>query len=86
MLSCLLKQNWIGIDDFLLNFFATFVSGLRLQNTVTFGSVLGLQVAVDCRLPVDCHHRRAGSHLLQAQCCVTLSQPKKESNRQTTAQ
>jgi len=32
MLSFLLKQIWIGIDDFLLNFFAT------------FGSVLGLQV------------------------------------------
>jgi len=31
-LSHLFKQNWFGIDDFLLNFFAT------------FGSVLGLQV------------------------------------------
>jgi len=50
MLSFLFKQNWIAIDDFLLNFFATFASVLRLQITVTFGSVLGLQVNVDCRL------------------------------------
>jgi len=46
MLSFLLKQFWIGIDDFLLNFFATFGSILELQITVTFGSVLGLQVTV----------------------------------------
>jgi len=45
-LSFLFKQNWFGIDDFLLNFFATFVSVFGLQITVTFGSVLGLQVAV----------------------------------------
>ena len=44
MLSFLLKQNWIGIDYVLLNFFATFASVLRLQITATFGSVLGLQV------------------------------------------
>jgi len=86
MLSSLLKQNWIGIDYILLNFFATFTSVLRLQITVTFGSVLGLQVTVDCRLTVDCSHRHAGSHLLQAQCCVALSQPKKESNRHASAQ
>ena len=42
-LSFLFKQNWFGIDDFLLNFFSTFVSVLGLQITVTFGSVLGLQ-------------------------------------------
>jgi len=30
MLSYLLKQNWIGIDYFLLNFFATFASVLGL--------------------------------------------------------
>jgi len=86
MLSFLLKQNWNGIDDFLLNFFATFASVLRPQITVTFGSVLGLQVTVDCRLTVDCSHRHAGSHLLQAQCCVALNLPKKESNRQSSAQ
>jgi len=40
----LLKQIWIGIDYFLLNFFATFGSILGLQIIVTFGSVLGLQV------------------------------------------
>jgi len=45
MLSFLLKQIWIGIDDFLLNF-ASFGSILGLQITVTFGSVLGLQVIV----------------------------------------
>jgi len=44
MLSNLLKQIWIAIDCFLLNFFATFVSILRLQITATFGSVLRLQV------------------------------------------
>jgi len=82
----LFKQNWIGIDYFLLNFFATFTSVLRLQITVTFGSVLGLQVIVDCRLTVDCSHWHAGSHLLRAQCCIALSQPKKKSNRHASAQ
>ena len=33
-----------------------------------------------CNLAVG--HRHVGSHLLQAQCCVALSQPNKESNRQ----
>jgi len=42
----LFKQHWFGIDDFLLNFFSTFVSVLWLQITVTFGSVLGLQGTV----------------------------------------
>jgi len=42
----LLKQNWVGIDDFLLNFFATCDTVLGLQITVSFGSILGLQVAV----------------------------------------
>jgi len=51
----------MGIDYFLLNFFGT------------FGSVLGLQVTLDCRLTLDCGHRHAGSHLLQAQCCVALN-------------
>jgi len=37
MLSFFIKQNWIGIDYFLLNF-------------ATFSSVLRLQVTVDCRL------------------------------------
>jgi len=84
MLSFLLKQNWIGIDSFRLNF-ATFASVLRLQITVTFGPVLGLQVTVDCRLTVDCNHRHGWSHLLQAQCYAALSQPKKESNRESSA-
>jgi len=44
MLSFLLKQVWIGIDYFLLNFFATFASVLGLQFTITLGSVSGLQV------------------------------------------
>ena len=77
MLSFLLKQNWIGIDYFLLNFFATFASVLRLQITVTFGSVFGLQVTVDCRLTVDCSHRHAGSHLSQAQCWVAGANQRK---------
>ena len=46
MLSFLLKQIWIGIDYFLLNFFATFGSILGLQITATLGSVLGLKVTV----------------------------------------
>jgi len=71
--------NRIGLEliIFFLNFFATFASVLRLQITVTFGWILGLQVTVDGRLTVDCSHRHAGSHLLQAQCCVALIQPKK---------
>jgi len=40
----LFEQNWFGMDDFLLNFFTTFVSVLGLQIAVTFCSVLGLQV------------------------------------------
>jgi len=80
VLSFLLKQNWIGIDYFLLNFFATFASVLRLQIIVTFGSALGLQVTVDCRLTVDCSHRHAGSHLLQAQCCVARDNQRKSWN------
>jgi len=44
MLSFLLKQVWIGIDFILLKFFAPFRSVLRQHITVTFGSVLGLQV------------------------------------------
>jgi len=39
-----LKQIRIGIDDLRLDFFATFALNLGLQITVTFGSVLGLQV------------------------------------------
>jgi len=35
----------------------------------------------DHRLTVDCSHQHVGSHLLQAQCCVTLSQTKKQSKR-----
>ena len=86
VLSFLLKQKWIGIGYFLLNFFATLASVLRLQITVTFVLVLGLQITVACRLTVDCSHRHARGHLLQAQCCVALSQPKKELNRQSSAQ
>jgi len=46
MISFLFKQIRVGIDDFLLKFFATFGSVLGLQITVTFSSVLGLQVTV----------------------------------------
>jgi len=62
MLSFLLKQIWIGIDDFLLNFFATFGSVLGLQITVTFGALLGLQITVDYRLTLDFSHRHVGNH------------------------
>ena len=97
MLSFLLKEIWIGIDYFLLKFFGTFDSVLGLQITVNFGSVCDcrlLKISVqfcdcrllkDCRLTVDCSHSHVGSHLLQAQCCVALSQTKKDSNRQSSA-
>jgi len=48
--SFLLKQIWIGNDDFLLNFFATLGSILRLRITITFGSVLGLQIPVELQV------------------------------------
>jgi len=85
MLSFLLKEIWIGIDYFLLKFFGTFDSVLGLQITVNFGSVCDCRLLKDCRLTVDCSHRHVGSHLLQAQCCVALSQTKKDSNRQSSA-
>ena len=44
MLSLLLKQISIGIDEFRPNFFWTFDSVLVLQVTVNLGSLLGLQV------------------------------------------
>jgi len=69
----LFKQNWFGIDDFLLNFFATFVS------------VLGLQVNVGLQLNTGLQPTTRWEPFLQAQCCVVLSQPKKESNRQSSA-
>jgi len=43
MLSFLLKQNWIGIDYFLLKFFATFGSVLGLQITAGLQANTGLQ-------------------------------------------
>jgi len=45
-------QIWIGIDDFLLNFFTTFGSILGLQITVTFGSVVGLQGTVGLQVNI----------------------------------
>jgi len=48
----LYKQIWIGIDYFLLNFFATFVSTLGLKITVTSSSVLGLQVTVGLQVNI----------------------------------
>jgi len=68
-----------------LKFFATFGSVLELQITVTFGSVLGLQVTVGLQVNSGLQPPTHWSHLLQAQCCVALSQPKKESNRQSSA-
>jgi len=53
---------------FLLNFFATFGSVLGLQIAVAFGSVLGLQITVGCSLTLNCIHRHVGSNLVQAQC------------------
>jgi len=55
MLSFLLEQIWIGIDYFLLNFFATFASVFGLQITVPFGSVLGLQVTVGLHVNTGLH-------------------------------
>jgi len=70
-----------GCYQFLLNRF-----GLELiiffwtlsQLSVQFWDYRLLQ---DRKLRVDCSHQHVGSHLLQAQCCVALSQPKKQSNR-----
>ena len=39
----------------------------------------------DRRLTVERSHLHIGNHLLQAQCCVALSQPKKQSNRWSSA-
>jgi len=39
----LFKQNWFGIDDFLLNHFTTFASVLGLQVTVGLQVNIGLQ-------------------------------------------
>jgi len=64
MLSFLLKQNWIGIDYFLLNFFTTFGSVLWLQITVTFSSVLGLQVNSGLQ-PLTCQEPCVASTMLR---------------------
>jgi len=45
------KQICIGIDYFLLNFFATFASVLGLHIIVTFGLVLELQVNIALQPP-----------------------------------
>jgi len=42
-LSLLFEQHWFGIDDFRLNFFATFVSVFGLQITVGLQVNTGLQ-------------------------------------------
>jgi len=57
------KQNWFGIDDFLLNFFATFVLVFGLQITVTFGSVLRLQVNTGLQPPTRWEPFVAGTML-----------------------
>jgi len=69
MLSFLLEQICIEIDYFLLKFFEN------------FGSVLGLQVTAGPQVTSGLQSSTIGSHLLQAQCCIALNQPKKESNR-----
>jgi len=53
------KQNWFGIDDFLLYFFATFGSVLELQVTV------GLQVNTGLQPPTRWEPYVAGTML----CC-----------------
>jgi len=55
MLSFLLKEIWIGRDDFLLNFFAT------------FGSVLGLQVNTGLQPPTRWEPFVAGKMLCPPQ-------------------
>ena len=60
----LYKQIWIGIDYFLLNFFATFLSTLGLKIPVTFGSILGLQVTVGLQVNVV-----SATDTLGAICC-----------------
>jgi len=84
MLSFLLKHIWIGIGYFLLNFFAPFSSILGLQITVTFGSVLGLQVTVGLQVETGLQPATRWQPFVATQCCVPLSQLKKESNRQSS--
>jgi len=71
--SFLLKQISIGIDYF---FWTS--SQLPVQ-------IWNYRLLQDRRLTVDCSHQHIGSHLLQAQCCVALSQPKKQSNQWSSA-
>ena len=61
-----LKQIWIGIDDFLLNF-GTFGPILWLQITVTFGSVLWLQVNTGLKPPTRWEPFVAGTMLRRSQ-------------------
>jgi len=85
MLSFLLKQIWIGIDDFLLKFFATLCLVLGLQITATLGSVLGLQVTVGLQVNSGLQLPTCWDPFVAGKCCVALSQPKKELNRQFSA-
>jgi len=71
-LSFLFTHIWFGSDDFLLNFFATFVSVLGLQITVTFGLVLGLQVTVGLQV---------NTGLLGATCCRHNAVPPRANHR-----
>jgi len=72
MLLFLLEQIWIGIYYFLFNFIAT------------FGSVLGLQVTAGPQVNSGLQPPTRWEPFV-AQCCVALSQPKKQSNRWSSA-
>ena len=72
MLSFLLEQIWIGIEYFLLNFIANFASVLGLQ--VTAGP------QVNCGLPPTRWETFVAGTMLRC-----LSQPKKQSNRLSSA-
>ena len=78
------------IDGFGCYHFCLNIFGLELiiffwtlsQLSVQFSDYRLLQ---DRRLTVDSSHQHVGSHLLQVQCCVALSQQKKQSNRWSSA-
>jgi len=80
ILTFFLKHIWKWIDYFLLKFFATFGSVLGLQIAVTFGSVLGLKVTVGLQVNSGLQPPTRWEPFVAVQCCVALSQPKKEPN------
>jgi len=93
---CLIHENELYLDLNLVTFqyidgFGCYnfcLNRFELELIIFFKTLSQLSVQFweyrllqDRMLTVDCSHQHVGSHLLQAQCCVALSQPKKHSNR-----